>query len=343
VRIKVRGVKLFRSKGRTYCYHRATGVRINAEPGTPEFFAEIDALHQRVKKDTPKVGTIGLLFTAYRASPKFHGLAPRTQADYRKVIDWLSAIHGMPLISIDPPFARGLRDKAQSARGFRFANYVLAVLSAVLSWGVEYGHVDGNVIRGQVAKVRRPKGMPRKNRPWTPAERDTVLAEAPLHLKVPLALMRYVGLRTGDALIMPLSAYDGSAIELRTGKTGQLVWLPCPKPLRAILDQAKAARPNATTVAVNSDGLPWTGNGFRASLAKFLAKLHAAGRIGAGLSPHGLRHSVAVDLRELGYDERDIADFLGQAELETARGYARGADLRKKMTAIVARLDGKEK
>jgi integrase len=39
-----------------------------------------------------------------------------------------------------------------------------------------------------------------------------------------------------------------------------------------------------------------------------------------------LRHTVAVILRECGYDERTIADALGQKTIEMARLYARGAD-----------------
>jgi integrase len=339
MKVIVRGLKLYRSKGKTYCYHRATGVRIHAQPGTPEFFSEIESLAQRAKIVTPRAGTLGGLFAAYRASAKFNGLAQRTQSDYRRVIGWLSPMDGLPLVTIDPPFARKLRDKAQNAHGFRFANYVLSVLSAALSWGTEYDHTAANPIKGQVAKVRRPKDMPRKNRPWSLAERDTVLSLAPMHLKVPLALMRYAGLRTGDALILSRSAFDGTAIELRTRKTGQEVWLPCPRPLCAVLNAAKAGNSDATTLSVNSSGVPWTGNGFRSSLAKFLARLYAEGKVGPGLSPHGLRHSVAVDLRELGFDERDIADYLGQSEVETARGYARGADLRRKMKVMVARLD----
>jgi integrase len=255
------------------------------------------------------------------------------------MMDWLAPLDEMPLAEITPPLARQLRDKAYKSGGYRFANYVLAVLSAALSWGAELGHITENPIRGRIRKATRPKGMPYRNRPWSVAERDLVLKEAPFHLMVPLAIMRWTGLRTGDALSLPRKAYDGTAIEIRTGKTGQLVWLPCPRPLRAILDEALTRNANSTTFAINSSNIPWTGNGFRASLAKFIKKLAQKGKVGPGLSPHGLRHSLAVDLRELGFDERAIADFLGQAEIETARGYARGADLRKKMSTIVERLD----
>jgi hypothetical protein len=51
-----------------------------------------------------------------------------------------------------------------------------------------------------------------------------------------------------------------------------------------------------------------------------------------------LRHTVAVILRECGYDERTIADALGQKSIEMARLYARGADLTKKMSDVAKTL-----
>jgi hypothetical protein len=50
---------------------------------------------------------------------------------------------------------------------------------------------------------------------------------------------------------------------------------------------------------------------------------------------YGLRRTVAVILREIGFDERTIADALGQKTIEMARHYARGADLAPKMRGVV--------
>ena len=63
------------------------------------------------------------------------------------------------------------------------------------------------------------------------------------------------------------------------------------------------------------------------------------GRVGPGLTLYGLRHTVAVILRECGFDERTIADALGQKTIEMARHYAKGADLKRKMRGVVTELD----
>ena len=68
-------------------------------------------------------------------------------------------------------------------------------------------------------------------------------------------------------------------------------------------------------------------------------KLEKEGRIGPSLTLYGLRHTVAVILRESGADERTIADALGQKTIEMARHYAKGADLKRKMRGVVADFD----
>jgi integrase len=76
-------------------------------------------------------------------------------------------------------------------------------------------------------------------------------------------------------------------------------------------------------------------SGFRASWRKVRIALEADGKIGPALTLYGLRHTVAVILREIGCDERTIADALGQATIEMARHYAKGADLKPKMRGVV--------
>ncbi len=68
-------------------------------------------------------------------------------------------------------------------------------------------------------------------------------------------------------------------------------------------------------------------------------QLEKDGQIGSGLTLYGLRHTVAVILREMGRSERDIADALGQKTIEMARHYAKGADLRPKMRGMVKDFD----
>ena len=83
-------------------------------------------------------------------------------------------------------------------------------------------------------------------------------------------------------------------------------------------------RHDAITLCASSYGRPWTQDGLQTSFQRLKRRLLADGLIGEGLTLYGLRHTVAVILREAGHDERTIADALGQKTIEMARPYAKG-------------------
>jgi len=102
-----------------------------------------------------------------------------------------------------------------------------------------------------------------------------------------------------------------------------------------------APKHDAITLCANSDGKPWTVSGFRASWRKVRLKLEAEQRVNSGLTLYGLRHTVAVILRECGYDERTIADALGQKTIENGTPLCARADLTKKMTGVAKKFGAK--
>jgi integrase len=70
-----------------------------------------------------------------------------------------------------------------------------------------------------------------------------------------------------DLLRLTWSAYDGKRITLRQSKTGARVIIPVGAPLKVALD-AEEKRKRSPIILVNSDGKPWTANGFRSSWRK---------------------------------------------------------------------------
>jgi integrase len=147
------------------------------------------------------------------------------------------------------------------------------------------------------------------------------------------------GNRSNDiyTFTLPRNFAKGGEIARRRAKTGEPVFWPMPRPLADIFD--KAPTHAAVTLCANSRGHPWTLNGFRASWRSLRILLEKEGRIGPALTLYGLRHTVAVILRESGCDERTIADALGQKTIEMARHYAEGADLTRKMRGVVKSFD----
>lgn len=339
--VRVKGFQIFLDRyGRMRCYHRKSRISVDlkkAPVGSAEFFAECARIAEITKDSGPPTpGTLGLLISEYRSSPCFVDLAMRTQTDYQRCLDYLKPIAATALVRFDRGLIVRIRDKAAASHGRRFGNYVKAVLSILFAWGAERSYLKSNPAEG-VKNIRRQKNAREANRPWSDEERHAVLDGAPAHLLPAIGLMMFTGLGPKDALRLPRSFYRHGEIATQRSKTGEPVFWPAPQMLRHILDAAPAH--SAVTVCANSNGSPWTESGFRASWRKTRITLELQGRIGSNLTLYGLRHTVAVILREAGADERTIADALGQKSIEMARHYARGADLKRKMRGVVANFD----
>ncbi len=338
--VRVKGFKIFRDRhGKWRCYHRKTRLAIDLDKypiGSLGFVSECARIGELIKLVTPaKAGTLGFLIAKYKGHTAFTDLAPNTQRGYQGVFQYLRPIADTPLSRFNPPLVVDIRDEA-AKRGRRFANLVKAVLSLTFSWGVERGLLASNPAKG-VKNVRRARGTPDANRPWTDAERHVVLDEAPPQMRPALAVMMFTGLGPGDVLKLPRTFYKDGAIATARAKTGEPVYWPAPAPLRTILEAAP--KHDAITLCANSEGKPWTESGFRASWRTYRAKLQNSGAIGPALTLYGLRHTVAVILRECGFDERTIADALGQRTIEMARHYAKGADLTAKMRGVAKKFE----
>jgi integrase len=333
--VRVKGVKRVRSKGRIYYYDRQSHRRITAPYGTPQFFQEIEQL-RGVAPAKAIPGTFGGLIQAYRASPEFTGLAPRTRSDYQKVFDYLAAIDGMPLIQIDEAAVMAFRDRAFTHKKRRFANYVVQVMRLLFAWGRPRGIVPR--LLSEVSLIRKPRAAPKANRAWTPRECAAVLSAASGGLKVGIALGMYGALREGDVIRFPWSGYDGWALNWTQGKTGEPVWLPAHRDLRVILDEAAQAK-RAITIVTNQSGAPYSGNGFRTLFFRLIRKLEAESKVAPGLTFHGLRHTAGKMLDEAGCDTRTIAAVLGHRSEAMARHYSEEGDRRRRVVAAIRRLE----
>lgn len=328
MRVNVKGVKRYKDRhGKIRLYHRKSGTAIDARLSGAEIAAEVarlDAIHTPLPA---KAGTLAGLLESYKKAPAFTDLAVRTRSDYRKCMDYLQPMAGTPLHLIDTAFMAKLRDKAVKAKRVGFTNHMMAMLSSAFKHGTEYGFVEKNPMAG-LAKAKMASERKRENRPWSRAERDNVLAVAPDHLRLPIALARYLGMRRGDILKLPRSAYGNGRLSFRTSKTGRTMKLPVVGQLKAIIDKAIETAPegDAIMLCLNSKGEGWSEAGFTASQRKFFAKCIERGLAETGITLHGLRHSVATDLRSLGYSLDQIKDYVGHENWKMTEHYASSAD-----------------
>ena len=332
--VRVKGLKrYFEPKtGKWYAYHRKSGRRIQAEYGTPAFFAELAAIDAESEKSEARPGTLGALIESYRRSAGFQSLKVRTKSDYQKILEYLKPLATAPLVEISQRWVATLRDKTFEKKKRKFTNYTLTVLSILFEHAIEQEMMTTNPVT-KVKRVRKAADAPEANRPWFDQECDAVAAALPAHMRLPVALMMYCGLDPQDALTLPRTAISGGKLDTRRGKTGVPVWVPLPRPVLDAL--ASEPKHSAMTLCANSYGKPWTVSGFRASWRPIRVELEEAGKVQPGLTLKGLRHTVATILREMGKDYSAIAEMLGQKTEAMAKHYSRRADMSKKMAETI--------
>jgi integrase len=311
MRINLKGInkktkRLANGSSKTYYWAWKGGPPLQGEPGTPEFVASYNsAVAQKV---IPPSGKLISLTQQYQASEDFRsGLADSTKRSYVPLIKRIEKDLGdFPLSGLSDRRSRGIfmawRDKIAEKGQRRQADYAWTVLARVLSWSLNRGLISTNPCeRGG----RLYRGGGRNEKVWTATDEAAFLQRAPSHLHLPLLLALWTGQRQGDLLRLPWSAYDGTHIRLRQGKTGARVIIPVGAPLKAVLDAAAKKSP---IILVNSDGSPWTSDGFRASWGK---ACKAAGI--TGLTFHDLRGTAVTRLALAGCTEAEIATITGHS------------------------------
>ena len=310
MRIRLKGLNSKRKRladgsFKTYYWAWKGGPALRGEPGTPEFIASYnEAVAQKV---VPPRGTLLSLLQQYQASEDFRLLADSTRRSYVPLIGRIEkALGDFPLSALTDRRTRGVfmawRDRIASSAGRRQADYAWTVLARVLSWSLNRGLVGTNPCeRGG----RLYRGGDRAEKIWTAADEAAFLRSAPMHLHLPLLAALWTGQRQGDLLRLPWSAYDGTHIRLRQSKTGRRVEIKVGAPLKAALD---ATPKHSTLMLTNSEGKPWTSDGFRASWGK---ACKAAGVV--GVTFHDLRGTAVTRLALVGCTEAQIAAITGHS------------------------------
>ncbi len=290
---------------RTYWYAWKGGPPLSGEPGTPEFIASYNEAVSR--KAAPPRGTLLSVLHQYQASEEFRGLADSTRRSYIPLISRIEKRFGdFSLSALTDRRSRGIfmgwRDQLAASAGLRQADYAWTVLARVLSWSLDRGLVDANPCE---CGGRLYRGGGRAEKIWTAADEAAFLERAPAHLHLPLLLALWTGQRQGDLLRLPWSAYSGTHIRLRQRKTGARVVIPVGAPLKATLD---ATPKHSTIISTNSDGKPWTSDGFRASWGK---ACKAAGVV--GVTFNDLRGTAVTRLAIAECTEAEIATITGHS------------------------------
>jgi integrase len=306
MRVKLKGVhinhrRLASGQLVTYYYAWRGGPRLVGEPGSPEFITSYQAAYS--SRRTGDRSLFRSIIVAYRASPEFAKLASQTAANYARYLAKIElAFADMPLVALDDP--RVTRDFLDwrdgiGARSHSDADNAWKVLMRLLSWA----RGSGLTTYRPPERVERLYHADRSEKIWTEEHVAAFLAVAPDYLQRALVLALETGQRQGDLLKLPWSAYDGTWIRLRQGKTGRKVSLPVTRRLRSVLENTPRTSP---VILANSLGRPWLQRSFRE------AWLRATREAGIDdLHFHDLRGTAVTRLAEAGCTEAEIATITG--------------------------------
>lgn len=339
--VRLKGIKIVQAKGRVYAYHRETGTRLKSPPtivagqwaATPALLAEVAEIE--AKKPAPKSDSVHALIASYRASRAFEELSERSKKDYRRILIWMGDRAGNESPrGLTPVRAREVRDVAVKKHGFRFGKYVCQVMRVVWQHAVDYGFTTDNPWRA-VSLPKRPKNMPDANRPWTPQEVLIALGDAPIGLARAYALT-LMGFRPSEVPAIAWKLLTADGVVKRSDKTGFDAVQPVPVALAHLF--ATANRP-AETIASNRYGRPYTVSSLAKAGGEHLARLHKAGRIGAGCTLKGLNHTLGTALAERGVEARAARDAMQKKSMSMAEHYSRRADTRRHTKKALGELD----
>ena len=306
---KIRGVnkvskRLADGSIRYYHYHRATCRALKGEFGSVQFLADFVAAEKSMRDR--HAGVLNRLIRDYTLSPEFGKLAHSTRKEYQRMLTKVEDKFGdLPIAALDDPRVRqdfmSWRGTVARESGDREADNRLSVISSMLTWAKENGHI----LHNHVAGFRRLHKADRSEKIWLPEHIEAFMRVAPLELQRALILALHTGQRQADLLSLSWNNYDGSFISLRQGKTKRRVEIPCTTALKRMLDGLDR---DTNLVLTTKTKLPWKARYFK---AQWEAATKAAGI--TDLHFHDLRGTAITMLAESRCSTPQIAAITGHS------------------------------
>jgi len=292
---------------------RGPGMVALGREGSPDFHATLAEVMRR----HPAEGKVAFLIWKYRSSPEFTKLRPLTQRDYNRQLDKIGARFGslsLGVFNLQDISRRfyDWRDEMVKASP-RQADYAVAVLKALIEWGVKRGYLKVN----RAAGIESVYKADRSEKTWTEDQEATFLKAAPAPVRLGFLMASEAGLSPEDVYVLPWSAIQGEVLVWRRIKTGVPFAVPISPKLRKALDEAP--RYDSTTILNTSEGLPYNpnGNGFRPAFR--------AARVAAGIEDRthkDCRGTFITRRRSMGWTAEETALCSGHpiAEEKGAQG-----------------------
>src|SRR5262245_60932736 len=336
-----RFVQRKRVKGRDYYYFRWRDVyrRLPDNPNSESFrieYAKALASIAPEREHAIIAGSVRALIRDYKDSPEWKALAPKTQADYARVLDNLRPIGDFQAHNVRRQHIIRMRNKI--CANTRTQDLFVQAVSVMFSIGTDLGYTD----RNPAARIPRLND-PQSYEPWSLAAHQKFIAsDMPLWMRSAYMLGLWTAQREGDVLRLARARYDGAGFIIRQGRPeakrgkgrkGKIVelYIRAAKPLRDYLAKTTFS---GLLFVTDEAGRPIAPTFFRHALR---AHLDALGF--TDLHFHGLRHTTATALAELGASDAEIQALLGHQTRQMAERYTKKANQKRLAGTAVERLE----
>ncbi len=136
--------------------------------------------------------TIGALIIAYKCSPEYRRLHPKSKQHYGYYLRDLEEIADQLVLEVRRRTLLAMRDAIASERGHGAGNAFIQTAGTVYSWARDRGWCDNS-------PIARIKALPGGHlTAWTNEQADLAEAKLPEALRRVVVLARYAGQRRGD-------------------------------------------------------------------------------------------------------------------------------------------------
>ncbi|WP_448031510.1 tyrosine-type recombinase/integrase [Bradyrhizobium liaoningense] len=302
---------------KVHLYHRATGLPLD-ESRLAETYAEAEK-----KMRTRGEATLVQLIRHFDQSAYFAGLSEEHRRQYVWKLKRIETRWGScPAAAFnDADDALEFRKDALAwhdelgKASPRSADNLVAALARVLSYAKEKAVIKFNPL-DTFARLYRSH---RSELTWPEKLQQQFLKAARPAMATAMILVRNTAMRASDVRKFPWTRYDGQRVQIRSTKTGKLLWIPATRELKAHLDALKQTKVGAL-VMLTPTGKAYTKRYFNEHWREDCDKvdaINAKGHAGgdeyvktADLNFHDNRGTAATLLAEAGATAPEIAEAL---------------------------------
>lgn len=300
-----------------YQYRRSTPLagprtRIPFQPDTPEFWAMYNRLKEDRQVNAPD--TLNAVIATYQRSAKYENLKPNTQRDYDFYLKGIGRVFGKtPADSITPLDVQNMYDALVTETPVK-AKKSIAVMRALYAFAMPRGMATHNPARADFDLI---KHKPQGSEPWPIWAFETVNKFARWEVRTFVALALYTGQRTSDVVRMEPHHVAGNKIRVVQEKTGKDLWIPIHKNLAGTIVECRQR--GAVPFIHSPNGQAMAPETFRALFKREMTRYHSslvnpfARFQSEKITPHGLRKSAVVKLREAGVNKEDCSLLVGMS------------------------------